>query len=459
MAFISTHIPHPPWSAFLACLAILATRPALADLLDPATCSAGVPHGSLPASRRPERLLPACPLPVDEDSAFDTGAWAPWKRRPYCVEPADDGGGGGPPGPQFCLYTFEPFRGGASRGLSVITTPALAASMVDALDDAVVPPKLRDHPSSPLLAEEGQGQGQGRGGPAYVIQDVPKRGKGLVARRPIRKWDVVLVDYPAMITHMDVFAAVDDESRADLLEQAVRQLPKPQRDEIFSLARNTGGEPIEDILKTNIFGVELGLEIPHSGLFPIGSRMNHNCNPNVFWRYSVRTLGVEVIAMRDIEVGEEITQSYVPLGLSYKDRKQGLKNWNFTCTCSLCASSKSQRAASDKRRERLLDIYHELNDGATGKANITESTVRELAQEMESLIHEEKLEAQQLVYYGVVARAYMRVGELVGARKYVELCEDLWVRYAGDDLDYLAGMHQLRHELTEREKKAAISGT
>lgn len=78
----------------------------------------------------------------------------------------------------------------------------------------------------------------------------------------------------------------------------------------------------------------------------------------------------------------------------------------------------------------------------------------EMTSEMEELIHDEKLEAQQLVYYGVVARAFMRVGELVAARKYVELCEDLWVRYAGDDQDYLAGMYQLRHELTEREKKA-----
>ncbi|KAI1778834.1 SET domain-containing protein [Hypoxylon cercidicola] len=438
MALINIHITHFPWGTFLACWAVITAKSAFADLLDPHTCSLGH-HGSIPDTR-PE--LSTCPLPVDEDSAFDTGSFAPWKRRPYCVEPAQDDA----PGPQFCLYTFEPFRG--DHGLSVITTPALAASMVDALDDAVVPPNLRDHPSSSLAAE-----GQS---PAYVIKDVQKRGKGLVAQRPIRKWDVVLVDYPVMIAHMDVFGAVDDDSRADLLEQAVRQLPETQQHEIMSLARSSGGEPIEDILKTNIFGVELGLEIPHSGLFTIGSRINHNCNPTVFWRYSVRTLGIEVIAMRDIEVGEEITQSYVPLGLSYKDRKEGLKNWNFACTCSLCAASKSQRAASDRHRERLLDIYHELNDGATGKGNLTESIVNELTGEMESLIHEEKLEAQQLVYYGVVARAYMRVGELVAARKYVELCEDLWVRYAGDDQDYLAGMHQLRHELTEREKKVAI---
>lgn len=254
MAFISIHTTHYHWSAILAFLIISAAHSALADILDPTVCSLGF-HGSLPGIS-PE--FSACPLPIDEDSAFDTGSFSPWKRRPYCVEPAQDDA----PGPQFCLYTFEPFRG--DQGLSVITTPALAASMVDALDDSVVPPKLRDHPSSFLVAE-------GQRSPAYVIKDVPKRGKGLVAQRPIKKWDVVLVDYPVLLTHMDVFGAVDDESRADLLEQALQQLPKTQQDEVFSLARSTGGEPIEDILRTNIFGVELGLEIPHSGLYPIGS--------------------------------------------------------------------------------------------------------------------------------------------------------------------------------------------
>lgn len=67
---------------------------------------------------------------------------------------------------------------------------------------------------------------------------------------------------------------------------------------------------------------------------------------------------------------------------------------------------------------------------------------------------EEGLEAQLLVYYGVVARAYMRVGELGAARRYVDLSEDLWMRYAGEEQDYLAGMEQLRHELKEREKMA-----
>ncbi|KAI8960211.1 SET domain-containing protein [Daldinia sp. FL1419] len=432
---------HPPWITILVCLANLNPLPVSSKPLDPRICSPDF-HGTI-LGRKQESLL--CPLPIDEESAIDTGTWEPWKRRPYCIEPLP----GDAPGPQFCLYTFEPFRG--DQGISVITTPVLAASMVDALDDSVVPPRLRDHPSSSLAAE-------GKGSPAYVIEEVPGKGKGLVAQRRIQKWEVVLVDYPVMLAHMGLFDVVGPELREDVLDRALRQLPEEQQDEILSLARSTSGETVEDILRTNIFGVELGIEIPHLGLLPIGSRINHDCRPNVFWRYSVRTLTVEVIAMRDIEPGEEITQSYVPLGLSYEERKEDLKNWGFTCTCSLCASSKKQRATSDKNRARLQDIYHELNDSATGKSNLTVSAIEKLTEELESLVAKEKLEAQLIVHYGAVARAYMRTGELDVARRYVELCEDLWIRYAGEEDDYLAGMHQLRHELNEREKKATIDG-
>ncbi|KAI1212021.1 SET domain-containing protein [Annulohypoxylon truncatum] len=429
----------PSLFSWLVLLAILKQPFLLAQLLDPSTCSAGS-HKSLSGT---QHGLPVCPLPIDEESAAETGTWAPWKRRPYCVEPfmQDDD----VTGPEFCLYTFEPFRG--DQALSVVTTPVLAATIVDALDDSIVPPRLRVHPSNSLGED-------GKINPPFTIEDVSGKGKGLIAQRSIRKWDIVLVDHPALLAHMDMFDVVGSEIRQDILEQSLKQLPEEQREEIWLLDRSMGGEPIEDILRTNIFGVELGLEIPHLGLFPIASRINHDCKPNVFWRYSVRTLAVEVIAMRDIEPGEEITQSYVPLGLSYQDRADDLNNWGFTCTCSLCAASAQQRATSDKNRQQLQHIYYSLNEGASGRSNITAAVVNDLAEEMESLVREEGLEPQLLVYYGVVARAYMCVGDLGAARRYVDLSEELWMRYAGEEQDYLAGMQQLRHELMEREKMA-----
>lgn len=73
-------------------------------------------------------------------------------------------------------------------------------------------------------------------------------------------------------------------------------------------------------------------------------------------------------------------------------------------------------------------------------------------------MREEQLEVQLLVYYGAVARAYLRVGDVAAARRYVDRNEELWARYAGDEQDYFAGMEQLRHELEERERAALKSG-
>ncbi|KAI0839468.1 hypothetical protein F5Y06DRAFT_22851 [Hypoxylon sp. FL0890] len=250
MSFLRSSIP---WVAFVA---ILHPQSTLAQVLDPTTCSSPSSQSLLGGHYG----LSTCPLPVDEESAIDTGSWTPWKRRPHCVEPfmQDDE----VTGPQFCVYTFEPFRG--DKGLSVVTTPVLAATIANFLDDSIVPPRLREHPWSSLAAER-------QDSPSFTIKGVPGKGNGLVAQRQIHKWDVVLVDYPAMLTHMDLFDIVGAEARQDLLERALEQLPEKHQGELLVLARNRGGEPIEDILRPNIFGVEVGIEIPHLRLFPIAS--------------------------------------------------------------------------------------------------------------------------------------------------------------------------------------------
>jgi hypothetical protein len=78
--------------------------------------------------------------------------------------------------------------------------------------------------------------------------------------------------------------------------RAVEQLP--DKSDVMALARSTGGLVVEDILKTNMFGIQLANRA-HVGLFPVVSvrrlrlrgswlpranrgcvqRMNHDCDP------------------------------------------------------------------------------------------------------------------------------------------------------------------------------------
>lgn len=93
------------------------------------------------------------------------------------------------------------------------------------------------------------------------------------------------------------------------------------------------------------------------GLFPTGSRYNHDCTPNAsgFVTYNPRadTLAkyleprhsvFQVHALKDISAGEEVTISYIT-GMdqqsAYLDRKDILLKKGFTCQCNTCLADKN----------------------------------------------------------------------------------------------------------------------
>jgi hypothetical protein len=199
----------------------------------------------------------SCPLPMDDSVGSSADEWLPWSHRPYCVQPANRTDWD----PKYCVYTMDSFRGG--RGISIILTPDIAASLVNSLDDSVVRPELRDHPSSRLSGGSGREL-------AYEIRDLLDRGKGVVARRKIRQWEVIMVDFPSIIAPMDLFSALSAEQKQRILRRAVNRLPQPRQTAITSLARTFGGDPMVDILRTNILGIDVNGTM-YMGLFVDGS--------------------------------------------------------------------------------------------------------------------------------------------------------------------------------------------
>lgn len=208
-------------------------------------CSVGVVFPFQPRS---------CPSPIDEVLASESNNWAPWSYIPYCVKPRNKPPSSSP----YCVFSSDHYRG--AHGLSVITTPQLAASIADTLDDGIVPQHVRDHPSSFLA-------GKGVSAPSFEIKDLRGRGKGAVATRKIRRWDVAMVAYPAIIAQMDMWEALGPDQIRAVLMQAVQQLPSEQQGIVLSLDHSTGGALVQDILNTNIFGIELD-GVTHMGLYP-----------------------------------------------------------------------------------------------------------------------------------------------------------------------------------------------
>jgi hypothetical protein len=101
-----------------------------------------------------------------------------------------------------------------------------------------------------------------------MVEMEPGNGKGVVARRLIRKGEAIMVGHPIVIGRMRFTKAVNPEQGRKLVAEAVERLSKESKEEVLALARSSGSEvAVEDVLKTNIFGIEVGGS-KHCGLFP-----------------------------------------------------------------------------------------------------------------------------------------------------------------------------------------------
>jgi hypothetical protein len=191
--------------------------------------------------------------------------WSIWSEQPFCLEPQEEDD----PGQQDCVFTLSAFRG--NQGISLITTPDLAASVADFLDDSRMSPAFRRQ-----LSSSGQ-QRQPEKQSGYVIRDIPGRGKGVVAKRRFARHQTIMVGFPVLVIRLDFLNSdgYTQRQKRILMETSVGQLPPEQRKAIMALARTTGGEPILDALRTNGFGIEIE-GVQHLALFIDGSVSSHS---------------------------------------------------------------------------------------------------------------------------------------------------------------------------------------
>ncbi|KAI5989994.1 hypothetical protein EDD15DRAFT_2170926 [Pisolithus albus] len=86
------------------------------------------------------------------------------------------------------------------------------------------------------------------------------------------------------------------------------------------------------------------------GVFPLASRLfNHSCLPNAFPKYTLHRghqVQMSIVAMRDIEAGEEVCISYVDPALLDTRQQIFRFSYGFTCTCPSCTSLSIVRATS-----------------------------------------------------------------------------------------------------------------
>lgn len=94
-------------------------------------------------------------------------------------------------------------------------------------------------------------------------------------------------------------------------------------------------------LESVSFSSKLFPDYEGSGLFPLVSKFNHSCAPNVTMEFADSNT-VFALASRDIRAGEEMTISYVDLRLDLEDRKRELHEYFFDCRCGVCEIEQRQ---------------------------------------------------------------------------------------------------------------------
>jgi hypothetical protein len=193
----------------------------------------------------------------------------PWTHRPYCIC------AGAAADVKYCIYTSATHGG---NGLSLVTSPELAADVVQLLDKSYEPPRL------------------GGLAPSYDVVDIPDKGKGVVANAFIPALGVIMIDSAAVMVDHRLAASVDEASLRDLRHRAVQQLRNPASILGLSIGKTSHTDLASAVLMTNSFTFDLQ-GAPHGALFPDVAvscagiaartslthdpeqRLNHACNP------------------------------------------------------------------------------------------------------------------------------------------------------------------------------------
>ncbi|KAM7212239.1 hypothetical protein V8F06_012375 [Rhypophila decipiens] len=349
-----------------------------------------------------------CPLPIDDTTAQEDNplSYSPWSHMPTCVM-ADPklSARKNVPTRKYCVFTNSHHE---ARGVSIITTPETAASIIALLDE-------KTNSTAALMARSKELAFD----PPWKIMEMPnKGGLGVIATRKIKRYEEIMIDHATMVVDIKFASVVLAFKGYRLLHLAADQLRDP--DSIYSLAKSTemAADEVENVVRTNSFSTTLGEDEDHMAIYPLVSRINHACKPNAFTRWILRSQSTSIAALRDIEPGEEITISYLPLGLTHSERQRRLQRWSFTCSCSLCKAPQETISTSDKQRTEIEDARDKAIEAFKyGRPYEAISLTKKVL----SLIPSEELYPWESEQYENLARVYWLMGDKKTGDSYARL--------------------------------------
>lgn len=287
-------------------------------------------------------------------------------------------------------------------------------------------------------------------------RDIPGKGRGLVASRPVQRGQQIMAYTPALVIHR---AFVDDLSRLEqlrLLRDAVSRLPTRTRVVFWKQLGQTHEADDNDILEiimNNSFNLPLSLSgVNFIGNFPEVSMYNHDCRPSVAFHLE-NGLVHRTSAVRTAAAGEELSISYVDSYRARDVRRARTKqNWGFECSCAQCMLPEALRNASDHRLWQIYEVENSLflDKGTVKGKREKEGAVMDKLELLLSLYQQEKLlDSHGAVAYKIAALNYNGLRREALTTKYALLALEAFIIEDG------AGSHGARDilALLEEPKK------
>lgn len=260
-------------------------------------------------------------------------------------------------------------------------------------------------------------------------------GFGVVSCQQIKTGSLIMSEKPLVTVPANF-------SQRSFLTQ-LQRLDREGRESFFALRNTfTKFQPIEGIVKTN--AIPLGKGSATGAIFPNCSRFNHSCTANAAYHWNEDAGEEKVFAVKDIDLGDEITVTYVPdevWTLPSKERKEQIaRMFGFDCLCTRCAcEDQMERTKSDKRRTRIAEIDKNVGDGVLIMTNPSKALL--LCREALSLLQEEEESTPrfEVVLYDAF-QICVAHGDLARASRFAELAAEAKEAWQGNDATGLAEM-------------------
>ena len=218
-----------------------------------------------------------------------------------------------------------------------------------------------------------------------MVKEFPGKGRGIVAARDIKLGEIIFTDKPVITLAMNAQGMpVDPEFMTSLREQ-IEILPKEAKLQFYKLkpgiqdnsflVSNNNVESLNLFLNNSIHRLRKDENSTTALLYLNMALVNHSCVPNAAFSRACRPtervddqdLNNELIAIKDISKGDEITVCYIPdmkkHGSILRKRKTAFKKeLLFDCKCPVCSGEVS---CQEKLLKKLIELHNKLDPTPT----------------------------------------------------------------------------------------------